>query len=144
MATGFELIRDLHKDARGFRPSAGWMEVFNGLSDVAKQETWDGLVRELEESNAEEERQEIEAAAEYNARINGMVADYGIDRATAIRWDLDAFEVDIEAALQYHGTAIQEIEFFLWKQGISSFKRSTPLRDEIIAALGLTQYATEA
>lgn len=142
MATGFDLIRDLHKDARGFRPSQGWMEIFNGSSDVAKQETWDQLEREMIEREDEDLRQERESVTAYNSRIDGMVADYGIDRATAIRWDLDAFEVDIEAAIQYHGTAIQEIEFFLWKQGISRFEFSTPLRDEIIQALGLSEHAT--
>lgn len=142
--SSFELIRDLHKDARGFRPSAEWMAVFNGLSDVAKEETWDNLCRELEENETEDERREIEAVAEFNARIDGMVTDYGIARADAFRWDMEAFEVDIEGALEYHGSAIQEIEFYLWKQGIASLKRSTPLRDEIIAALGLNQYAAAA
>lgn len=141
MATGFELIRDLHKDARGFRPSQEWMAVFNGLSDVAKQETWDGLVRELSETMAEDERLELEAVTSYNARIDGMVKDYGIDRGTAMRWDLDAFEVDIESAMQYHGSAVQEIEFYLWKNGISSFRFTTPLRDEILAALKDTMEA---
>lgn len=144
MATSFELIRDLHKDARGFRPSQGWMEVFNGLSDVAKQETWDGLCRELNETMAEDELREAEALVDYNARIDGMVADYGIDRATAIRWDLESFDVDVTEALRYHGSAIQEIEFFLWKQGIESFKNTTPLVKEIALAMGLTENATEA
>ena len=135
MATGFELVRDLHKDARGFRPSQGWLDVFNGLSDAAKQETWDQLCRELSETMAEDERLELEAVTAYNARIDGMVKDYGIDRGTAMRWDLDAFEVDIEGAMQYHGSAIQEVEFYLWKQGVESSARMHPLRNEIINAL---------
>jgi hypothetical protein len=131
----FELIRDLHKDARGFRPSAEWMAVFNGKSDVEKEATWNALCEELAVSEAEDERREVAAVEAYNARINGMVADYGISRETAMRWDLDAFEVDISYITEYPGAVTQEIEFYLWKQGISSFARSTPLRNEIINGL---------
>jgi hypothetical protein len=134
MAT-FELISDLHKDARGFRPSAEWMRVFNGKSDVEKEATWEALCNELAENEAENELREIAAVDAYNARINGMVADYGISRETAMRWDLDAFEVDISYISEYPGAATQEIEFYLWKQGIESFARVTPLRNEIINGL---------
>jgi len=139
----FELIRDLHKDARGFRPSQGWMDYFDGLTDAAKKETWDSLCREMAEREADEARMELTAQREYETRIEGMVADYGIDRATAIRWDAEAFELDIEGQLEYHGSAAQEIEFFLYKQGIAC-KMFPMYVTEIAVALGLTERATEA
>ncbi len=118
--SAFDLIRDLHKDARGFRPSQGWMEIFEGLSDAAQEETWNSLCDEMAEREAEQARAELAAQREYETRIGGMIDDYGIDRATAIRWDAEAFELDTASAIQYHGCADQEIEFFLYKQGIST------------------------
>lgn len=134
--TAFELIRDLHKDARGFRPSAGWMDYFNGLTEVEQEATWNSLCDELEDRNLEEARHELAAQREYETRIGGMVADYGIDRATAMRWDAEGFQLDIESALEYHGCADQELEFFLYKQGIST-KMFPMYVVELIAALGI-------
>ena len=116
----FELIRDLYKDARGVRPSSGWMEVFDGLTDVAQAKTWDDLCHEMNDRDQYEGRQEIAAQREYELRIGGMVHDYNVDRATAIRWDAESFELDTLSATQNYGTATQEIEFFLYNQGIAS------------------------
>jgi hypothetical protein len=118
--TNFELISDLHKDARGFRPSQGWMEIFNGQSDVAQLDTWDALTQEMDDREADEARQELDAQREYETRIGGMVADYDITRADAVRWDAEAFDLDMDSAIQYHGSATQEIEFFLFRQGIAA------------------------
>ena len=40
----FDLIRDLHKEARGRRPSYDWDVWFAALSLAEKQEIWDGLI----------------------------------------------------------------------------------------------------
>lgn len=117
--TAFELISDLHKDARGFRPSAGWMSYFDGLSDVAKEETWESLCDELDQRERQEAIDELNAQRVYENRISGMMSDYSISRATAMRWDAEAFDVDIEGTTKYHGCADQEIEFYLYKQGIA-------------------------
>ena len=40
----FDLIRDLHKAARGRRPSCDWDEWFAALPTAEKQAVWDDLV----------------------------------------------------------------------------------------------------
>lgn len=133
----FELISDLHKDARGFRPSQGWMNVFNGLSEMAKEETWDQLCRELADNELEDQRRELDAQRTYETRLAGMMADYGIDRATAIRWDAESFDLDVTEALEYFGSATQEIDHFLFKQGIA-FSLMPMYNAEISEALQVT------
>jgi hypothetical protein len=44
-----ELLSDLHKDARGFRPRSEWFwHDWNTSDDDGKQAIWDNLVEELE------------------------------------------------------------------------------------------------
>ena len=44
-----ELLSDLHKDARGFRPRSEWFwNNWNTSNDDGKQAIWDNLVEELE------------------------------------------------------------------------------------------------
>ena len=50
----FILIRDLHKEARGRRPSCDWDEWFAALPLAEKQAVWDGLVAESNERDAED------------------------------------------------------------------------------------------
>ena len=54
-----ELISDLHKDARNHRPTSGFMAMWNDLNDDQKQECWDNLISEMNDSQdnqiAEEE-----------------------------------------------------------------------------------------
>ena len=88
--TSFELIRDLHKDARGFRPSAEWMDVFNNSTPWRQQAIWDMLCRELEENEAHAARAQAQASATFEARVADLIAMGAGDRATAIRWIADA------------------------------------------------------
>ena len=43
-----QTVSDLHKDARGFRPRAAFIEGWNQSDDENKQAIWNGLLRELE------------------------------------------------------------------------------------------------
>ena len=142
MSNAFELISDLHKDARGFRPGAAYMEMFNEQPFAEQERIWDSLCQEVADREAEDARYELNAQRDFEARIEGMVADYGIDRATALRWDMEAFEVDINEALQYYGCAAQEIEHYLYRNGLG-FQIFPMYVAEITAALGLTEYASE-
>lgn len=137
--SAFELIRDLHKDARGFRPSVDWMEAFNASTFEEQEATWESLCDELERREAHERDEEAHALAVFERRLEDMVADYGIDLATALRWDMESFEVDVNETLAYHGTASQEIEFYFWKQGLAQkeWPRYVALAYK---AYGLNQY----
>lgn len=86
----FELIRDLHKDARGFRPSAEWDAMFNSASPARQQAIWDMLCEELDESMLTEERQHAAAIVAFEVRVADLIAAGAGDRATAIRWIADA------------------------------------------------------
>lgn len=115
----FELISDLHKDARGTRPTMDWMQAFTESTYEEQEAIWESLCDELEQREAERRADEADALAVFERRLEDMQADYGIDLATALRWDMDAFEVDIAGAIETFGDATQEIEFYLWKQGIA-------------------------
>lgn len=41
-----DVISDLHKDARGFRPGKSWWQMWDALGDVEKQNVWDMLCEE--------------------------------------------------------------------------------------------------
>lgn len=136
MSRGFELISDLHKDARGFRPTADFYRYFESKTDAEKQIVWDELVEDLDNEIARRKILQAQALEAFTQRINGMVQDYGITRAAALRWDMESFDVDIAGALAQHGSAAQEIEHYLWNQDIE-FSDMPPLVKEISEAVGL-------
>jgi hypothetical protein len=86
----FELIRDLHKDARGFRPSAEWMEMFNTAAQARQQAIWDMLCEELAENEAREQEARAAAIVRFEARVSDLISMGAGDRATALRWIADA------------------------------------------------------
>ncbi len=65
----FELISDLHKDARGFRPSGDWFAHFESLSEADKQRAWDDLCDELGVEDRETKARQAKATERLNARI---------------------------------------------------------------------------
>ncbi len=90
MLDGFELISDLHKDVFGFRPSQAYYEWFNDLPHAKKQAEWDKLVEELDDQIEDQSVQDVKAELAWDARIEEMMNQFGIDRKTAIRWDIEA------------------------------------------------------
>lgn len=115
----FELISDLYKDATGTRPSVSFTSAFTSASQTSQQEMWDSLCLELATRETYDAQQEINSQRVFETRIAGMVADYNVDRATAIRWDMAAFDIDIADIIRRGFPVEPEIEFFLYKQGIS-------------------------
>ena len=61
----FILIRDLHKAARGRRPSCDWDEWFAALPLAEKQEVWNDLVAEAYQRAAEEALAEPRCCREF-------------------------------------------------------------------------------
>lgn len=86
----FELISDLHKDARGFRPSSDWMTRFRASSFAEQEAEWNALCAELDRAMEEEERAQQQAITRFEARVSDLIASGAGDRATAIRWIVDA------------------------------------------------------
>jgi hypothetical protein len=91
----FDLISDLHKDARGFRPSSSWLAAFRASTRAEQQAEWDSLIEEMEDSQKAEAEAQAKATDVFEARVADLIASGARDRATAIRWIADAEDVDL-------------------------------------------------
>lgn len=99
-------LSDMHKDAYGYRPR-------NNFDDGSwTQERFDrfvaGVGEDLALSIAADKVLDAEALAAYIVRLDAMVADHGISRAEAIRWDMQAEESEDDAG------------YYFFLQGLSS------------------------
>ena len=88
-----QIVSDLHKEARGFRPREGFWAVWNEALPAGKQMIWENLLREADARADEEARAQKEAYAAWSQRIRDIM-EMGCSEADAIRWDMDACEVD--------------------------------------------------
>ena len=82
------MYSDIHKDAVGFRPR-DW--------ETVSQKTNDEIVKDIEyyskladEEIELERKHQAEQRARWTAHIEGIMQDNGVNRATALRWDMDA------------------------------------------------------
>ena len=103
-----QTVSDLHKDARGFRPHAAFMEGWNSSDDENKQAIWDGLVRELERHQAWEAIREREALSEFQGELEILIESGAGDRQTALRW--------MTETETFHNS--QSVEHWVFRRGI--------------------------
>ena len=101
-------VSDLHKDARGFRPHAAFMEGWNASDDENKQAIWDGLIRELERHQAWEAIREREALSEFQGELEILIESGAGDRQTALRW--------MTETETFHNS--QSVEHWVFRRGI--------------------------
>jgi hypothetical protein len=106
-----DIISDLHKDARGHRPSHGFMLMWNDLTPAQKQEKWDDLCREMEYNQKEEARIEAENLVKFRKQVAATMKFCDCNWKDAMRFLADAEGDDIDE----HS---QTFDYFLWKQGI--------------------------
>ena len=104
---------DLHKDAYGFRPSAGFFQTLNEASDVEKQAIWDDLIVALDRSIEEDREMEQEAISSLEMRVSVLLACGAVSRKHAFQWILDSLDVN------------GDLEFADWELGVpyGTFKR---------------------
>lgn len=88
-----DIVSDLHKSAHGCRPTGTWWFQWKAMTDDEKQEEWDYLLA-VAERETEEERQ---ALIRWDSHITQLMVDNNIDRATAIRWDMNAMDANKDA-----------------------------------------------
>jgi hypothetical protein len=88
------IISDLHKDARGFRPSQTWWSVWNRVSDAAKQDIWDSMLQELSETMDQERKAESRAALALCERLEQMYKLGATSEVQALKWIIEAEEFD--------------------------------------------------
>ena len=88
-----ETISDLSKEAYGFRIRID----FSAMSDGELQETWDSYLKLADESCEQEKRAYARAEKAWEEHLASLIAAGAGDRATAIRWDLQAENADNDA-----------------------------------------------
>ncbi len=84
------IVSDLHKDARGYRPSEYFWEEWTQCGDDNRQAMWDSLLRELEDEMARQKDAYARAEIEFHQRVQGAMLIGAADEVTAIRWILEA------------------------------------------------------
>jgi hypothetical protein len=118
MLTGvdYSAFSDLFKDVNGFRPRGALIE-FESVEDYNRQ--MDRLVEDLEQNMADEARAEDQALRDFNAYIDGLVADFGVSRGTVVRWDMEAEGIDND-----------DFGYYLWNKGLVSHRVVADLYEE--------------
>ena len=103
-----DIISDLHKDARGYRPTEFFWEEWTQSPDNVKQEVWDMLCEEVEISMKEQEAAEATALVEFRKLIRSVMDTASCNWKTALRYLVDGENLDVNF----------ELDYFLWNQGI--------------------------
>lgn len=88
-----DTVSDLHKDAYGFRPREGFWSHWNLSTMDEKQEIWDGLIRALKATMAEEQAAEEAAVAAFESQIVENMSMGAKTRTDAVRWILDSLNL---------------------------------------------------
>tara|TARA_Y100000361_G_C10937616_1_gene227113 strand:+ start:98 stop:505 length:408 start_codon:yes stop_codon:yes gene_type:complete len=123
----FDCIRDLHKAARGVRPSAEWDAWFTALPAEAKQEVWNDLVAESNQRDAEEAREEQWHCRQFRDTIRATMRAGAPSVDDALRWMADGLKP----------YSVQDIEHWVWDHGILF----TPLGKAVVERLdAMTDY----
>ena len=87
-------ISDLHKDAWGYRPSQGFWVRWNCATDDAKQKIWNDLIDDMVANDQAEAKAKKENASKLFLRIKETCKLGASNYRTAIRWILDADELE--------------------------------------------------
>ena len=104
------IVSDLHKDARGFRPSEYFWEEWTQSPADAKQQIWDNLCVEMEQSMAEQKAAEAAALVEFRKVVAAQMKFCDVRWTKAVEYLCDAEGDNIDCD--------QDFDYFLWKQGI--------------------------
>jgi hypothetical protein len=119
------IISDLFKEVRGFRPSEYFWEEWTQAPADVKQMIWDNLCNEHEDEMAREREAEARALADFGQSIIDNI-NLGADSIeTAIRWMLEAEQLT-EFDLMYGA------DYVAWRFGLSY---QNPYKDRITAAI---------
>ena len=87
------LVSDLYKDAKGFRPSEVFYNIWNNSSKDEKQAMWETLLDDLDDKFAEDKFQEDVAIKSFENQVRVMLESGATDRTQAIRWIVDSLEL---------------------------------------------------
>lgn len=87
------IVSDLHKDAYGFRPSQGWWQSWNVMTEDQKQAEWNTLLSAMESELQMERERDTRNAEAFESRIEATIAVGASDRVTAIRWIIQGLDL---------------------------------------------------
>ena len=85
-----QIVSDLHKDARGYRPDEYFWEEWTQCGDDTRQSMWDNLLEELAAETARQLDAYARAEIAFHQRVQGTMVAGAQDELTAIRWILEA------------------------------------------------------
>jgi hypothetical protein len=105
------LLSDLHKELYGFRPSQSTWARWSEMTDAALTAEYEEMIVDNDRKIDADRAAEKVVIAQYEARIAKMMADFSIDRATAIRWDIQA--VGDEEEVERYG-----MSHYAWELGL--------------------------
>lgn len=88
------IVSDLHKSARGYRPRDYWWSVWNNSSDDERQVIWDEFFVEMEQEIERERSMHEAAELAFHQKIQGLMFAGAENEITAIRWLLEAEQFD--------------------------------------------------
>jgi len=120
----YDLFSDLHKDAYGMRPR-GHRFYDDETTDAERQQFWDTAIEDLDIREAEDKRREEAAIVSFEQGIAQIMKVAGVDRATAIRYEMEAggFEHEYDPGyvcycygLPYHRGYEEEFKPFIGKE----------------------------
>jgi len=105
-----DIVSDLHKDARGYRPSQRFFDDWAEYTPAEKQECWDMLCEEMERSMKEQAAAEKRSLDKFRETVRNTMNYYKVtwDKAVDILCLKAGDDIDCE----------QSFDYFLWKQGI--------------------------
>ena len=120
-----DIISDLHKDARGYRPSQSFWDGWKQSTEDDKQSVWDMLCKELEQRMADEAAAEKRSLDSFRESVRNTMNYYKVtwDKAVDILCLKSGDDIDCE----------QSFDYFLWKQGIG-FNDRTLIRKNYVEA----------
>jgi hypothetical protein len=95
-----QIVSDLHKDARGYRPSEYWWQQWNLCSDDQKQTMWDALSQELSKELDRERVAKARAMLALTERLEKMYEIGAKSEVQALKWIMEAEEFS-DFDLQY-------------------------------------------
>jgi len=121
----FDLIRDLHKEARGRRPSYDWDVWFAALPTAEKQVVWDDLVVESNQRDADEARAEQRDCREFRDAVRATMRAGAPSADDALSW---LYGYHAHGVKPY---SVQDIEHWVWDLGILF----TPLGKAVVERL---------
>ena len=104
------IISDLHKDARGFRPCEYFWEEWTQSPDDAKQQIWDNLVDEMNRAMEQQKADEAAALVAFRKVVAAQMKFCDIKWTKAVEYLADAEDMSIDCE--------QDFDYFLWNQGI--------------------------